>query len=85
MQVTPTSIVADEGEAVVLVGPITGTVTCQDGTVYDVNGPAVALPVGHEHLEEIAHLVGQRYADEGHPTDPDFTYTPSEKFAKKGR
>lgn len=85
MKITPGSIVADEGETVVLVGPITGTVTTEDGTTYDVSGPAVALPDGHEHIDEIAHLVAQRYADEGHPNDPNFEYNAPKKFTKKGR
>jgi hypothetical protein len=85
VKITPGSIVADKGETVVLVGPITGTVTTADGTTYDVSGPAVAIPDGHDHVEEVAHLVAQRYADEGHPTDPNFTYEAPKKFAKKGR
>jgi hypothetical protein len=58
----------------IMTGPITGTVTTEDGTEYDVSAPVITVP--EEHAAEVAHLIGQSYADNGHPTDPDFTYTP---------
>lgn len=85
IKITPGSVVSDGH--VVLTGPITGTVTTDDGTTYDVS--AVAVEVPDEHAAEVAHLIGQRYADEGHPTDPEFTYDDSHykaatKRSKKG-
>ena len=59
----------------VLVGPITGTVTLPDGTVIDVT-PEVVYVDTVEAAEQVAHAVSQRYAVEGHPTDPNYTYTP---------
>jgi hypothetical protein len=50
---------------VVITGPISGTVTTADGTVYDVS--AAAIPVAEEHRQEVADLIGDRYAAEGHP------------------
>ncbi len=73
MKITPGSIVADEGEHIVLVGPISGNVTLDDGTVVDVSAPAVVAH-SQEQADAIAHAVGQSYADNGHPDDPDFTY-----------
>jgi hypothetical protein len=79
IKITPGSIVSDGH--VVLTGPITGTVTTDDGTTYDVSD--VAVEVAKEHVAEVAHLIGQRYADEGHPTDPDFTYDARNYMAAK--
>ena len=59
----------------VLTGPISGTVTLPDGTEVDVT-PEVVYVDTPEAAEQVAHAVGQRYADEGHPTDPNYTYTP---------
>lgn len=73
MQTIPGQVI---GEHVVLTGPIQGTVTLEDGTVYDVSGVAVEAPL--EHHDEIAHLIGLRYAAEGHPDhtpDNPFVYT----------
>ena len=81
MKITPGSIVADEGEHVVLVGPITGSVQLADGSVVDVSAPAVVAR-DEDHAAAIAHAVGQHYADNGHPTDADFTYDAPAK--KKG-
>jgi hypothetical protein len=50
---------------VVITGPIQGTVTTADGTVYDVS--AAAIEVSEQHRQEIADLIGERYAREGHP------------------
>jgi hypothetical protein len=50
----------------VLVGPIKGEVTLSDGTVYDVS-PDVVMCESREHAQEVADLVGDRYAAEGHP------------------
>lgn len=65
MEYTPASI---KGEHVVLTGPITGTVTLDDGTVVDVTQPVVGVE-SPERAAEIAHAVGLRYAEEGHPDD----------------
>lgn len=55
---------------VLLTGPIQGTVTLADGTVVDVSQPVIA--VQDDQAEEIAHLIGQRYAEEGHPDDVEY-------------
>lgn len=76
MQTIPGKII---GEHVVLTGPIQGSVTLDDGTSYDVSGFAVDAPL--EHHAEIAHLIGLRYAAEGHPdhdADTPFVYTTPE-------
>lgn len=81
MQITPGQIVADAGEHVLLTGPISGTVTTSDGQTYDVSAPGVVVP--EEKVEEVAHLIGLRYATEGHPDEPDgFDYKAPKKFAK---
>lgn len=61
----------------VLTGPITGTVTLSDGTEVDVS-PEVVYVATVEAAEQVAHAVGQHYADAGHPTDPNYTYQPPE-------
>lgn len=65
MEFTPASI---KGEHVVLTGPISGTVTLEDGTVVDVSPVAVAVS-SPEQAAAVAHAVGLRYAEEGHPHD----------------
>lgn len=61
---TPAEFVSDGH--VVLTGPIQGTVTTTDGTVYDVSAPVVE--VAHlGHAAEVAALIGDRYQAEGHP------------------
>lgn len=57
-------------ERVVLVGPITGVVTLEDGTGVNVTPDQV--PVDHlsdEQVEELAHLVAMHYYTNGHPND----------------
>lgn len=88
MKVTPGSV---SGAHVLLTGPISGTVELADGTVVDVSAPFIE--VDDEQAEEIAHRIGVRYAEEGHPhdveTDPEtgekvqrpFDYQPPERFA----
>lgn len=53
---------------VVLTGPITGMITLDDGTVYDVTAPGVEVP--DEHAAELAHKIGQHYSENGHPLVP---------------
>jgi hypothetical protein len=64
MKYTPGSIVS-EGH-VVLTGPITGTVELSDGTVVDVS-PVIVEVSSQDEANELADLIGQRYAAEGHP------------------
>jgi hypothetical protein len=59
----------------VMTGPITGTVTLSDGTVVDVAADFAYVDTP-EQAAEVADLIGRRYATEGHPKDPDFTYNP---------
>jgi hypothetical protein len=79
MKYTPAKV--ESTGHVVMTGPITGSVTLEDGTTYDVTQPFVE--VDPDHAEEVAHLIGQRYADEGHPTDPNYTYDAPKKFSAK--
>lgn len=81
MKFTPASI-ESEGH-VVLTGPITGTVTLDDGTVVDVSNPVVEVS-GKAQADEVAHLIGKRYADEGHPNvEGDFAYAEPKKSTRK--
>lgn len=59
---------------VVVTGPIKGTVTTRDGVTYDVTEPVVAVR-DLDHAHEVAHLIGVRYEDEGHPD-----HTPDNPF-----
>lgn len=68
MQVTPGSIVSDGH--VIMTGKIEGSVTLEDGTVVDVTPGFIEVPASQpEKAAEIADLIGQRYAAEGHPDD----------------
>lgn len=58
----------------VLTGPIQGTVTLPDGTEVDVSAPVITV-TDQKTADAVAHAIATRYATEGHPTDPDFTYT----------
>lgn len=67
----------------VMTGPIQGTVTCADGTVYDVS-PMIIGVRDDDHAREVAHLVSMRYVDEGHPAVPgQFEYDPPEEFKEQ--
>lgn len=66
MKIIPGSIVSSGH--VVLTGPIRGSVTLEDGTVVDVT-PEIVEVSGQAEADEVAHLVGLRYAEEGHPND----------------
>jgi hypothetical protein len=80
MKITPGHIDAP-GEHVVLVGPIQGSVTLDDGEIVNVT-PVAVVARDEEHAEAIAHAVGQHYADNGHPTDPEFTYNAPKRGKK---
>lgn len=54
----------------VLVGPIRKDMTLSDGTVVDVR-PDVVFVESLEHAHELAHLVGEHYAANGHPFHDD--------------
>ena len=56
------------GTHVVLTGPIRGSVTTEDGTEVDVTAPVI-LVNSKEEAEEVSFLIGERYAEEGHPDD----------------
>lgn len=66
----------------VLVGPIQANLTLADGTVVDAYPPVVYVDT-YEQAQEVAHLVGQHYADNGHPTDPEFTYNKAASAPRK--
>lgn len=83
MKYTPGSIVSSGH--VLLTGPIQGTVELEDGTVVDVSDPVIE--VDPDQADEIAHRIGLRYADEGHPEVPEgFEYVEAApaKTKKKG-
>lgn len=56
------------GTHAVLTGPIRGTVTREDGTEVDVT-EGIVFVNSAEEAEEVAFLIGERYAEEGHPDD----------------
>ena len=56
---------APQERHVVLTGPIQGQVTTSDGTTYDVSEHVIE--VDPAHAQEVADLIGDRYAAEGHP------------------
>lgn len=62
--------VAEEGERVVITGPIVAQLTMEDGTVYDVSDPVIA--VEDKHHDELVDAIGDHYEAAGHPhmTDP---------------
>jgi hypothetical protein len=62
MKITPGTV---EGDHVILTGPIQGSVELADGTVIDVSAPFIE--VDDDQAAEVADLIGQRYAEEGHP------------------
>lgn len=79
MKYIPGSI---EGDHVLLTGPITGTVTLDDGTEVDVSQPVIA--VTDDQAAEIAEKIGLRYAAEGHPDDVELDDNPdSETFGQR--
>lgn len=65
MEIIPGQI---KGTHVVLTGPMSGSVTLADGSTVDV-GPREIEVDSPEKAAEVAHLIGLRYADEGHPDD----------------
>ncbi len=81
LQVKPAEYV---GTHVILTGPIKGSVTLADGTVIDVSEPVIEAPL--DQHGEIAHLIGQRYAAEGHPdhTDVPFVHACTELCPQVG-
>jgi hypothetical protein len=56
-----------EAVRVVITGPIQGTVTTADGTVYDVSADFIEV-ASAEHEAEVAELIAKRYVAEGHPS-----------------
>lgn len=68
----------DRRVPVVVTGPITGTVTLPDGSVYDVTADVIEVWPGHELL--VSDAIGARHEAEGHPghdADKPFVATPS--------
>lgn len=64
---------------VLLTGPITGELTTSDGTTYDVSAMAVEVE-SQEHADELAHLIGLHYQENGHPNvEGDFRYDQPEE------
>jgi hypothetical protein len=58
----------ESNPAVVLTGPISGILTLDDGTQYNV-GPAVVEVDSEEHAAELADKIGRHWAENGHPDD----------------
>lgn len=67
MEYKPAEIVSSGH--VVITGPIQGSVELADGKVVDVS-PDVVEVQSQEEADEVAHLIGQRYSEEGHPAIP---------------
>ena len=51
---------------VVVTGPAYGPVTTSDGTPYDVSEPVIEV-ASPEHAGEVAHLIGVKHEQDGHP------------------
>lgn len=69
--------IAEDGETVILTGPIVAVLTMEDGTQYDVSDAAVAVP--EEHHDELVMAIGDHYEANGHPhhsapDDPPFVH-----------
>lgn len=58
MKYTPSHI---EAEHVIITGPITGSVTLDNGEVIDVTQPVIAVR-DEAHAAEVAHAIGQHWA-----------------------
>lgn len=56
---------------VVITGPVTGIMTLADGTKVNVNDPVVEVD-SPEQAAELAHLIGQHWAENGHPHDVEY-------------
>jgi hypothetical protein len=78
MKLTPGAV---EGEHIIMTGPIQGVVELEDGTVVDVSPGFIEAPP--EQHAEIAHLIGERYAAEGHPDDVDVDPETGERIARE--
>lgn len=61
----------------VITGPIQGSVTLPDGREFDVT-PGFITVDDKETADAVAAAIGESYATNGHPTDPNFTYVPKE-------
>lgn len=87
LKITPGSIVSD-GHVVLLPAGLTGTVTTDDGTEYDL-GPAGQVAIeadSHDHAKEVALSASQMVADSKH-IEGDFDEAQSRKnlgMKKKG-
>lgn len=51
---------------VLITGPVYGKFTTSDGTEYDVSEQVIELK-SEEHGGELAHLIGVRHEERGHP------------------
>jgi len=60
------TVTAPKGAHVLFTGPISGTVTKEDGTVVDVS-PVVIVVADQDEADEISFLIGERHVAEGHP------------------
>lgn len=67
----------DPSKPVVMTGPIKGTVTVSDGTVYNVSDDYIEVEAGHEG--EVAHHIGARHELEGHPSHKSRSFRGDEK------
>lgn len=61
----------------VITGPITGPIVLPDGREFDVT-PEFILVEDQATADAVAAAIGESYASNGHPTDPNFTYVPKE-------
>lgn len=76
VQIIPGQIIVPDDKIAVLVGPIPGSVTLADGRTVDVSGD-VAVVDTQDDADEVAHLVGLHYKENGHPDD--IEYDPKKK------
>lgn len=65
----------DPSVPVIVTGPISGTVTLPDGTVYDVTDAVIEVAPGHEL--HVSDAIGARHVAEGHPRSDSFVHVPS--------
>ncbi len=60
------SYVVEGDTHAVVTGPVYGTVTLPDGTTYDVSDDVIEV-ASLEHAGHVAHAIGVRHQEEGHP------------------
>lgn len=62
--------IAEEGEHLVVTGPVNGVVQLPDGTQVNVTPHVVAL-ASPEQVEDLSHVIAMTHVENGHPLDVD--------------